>query len=128
MIRAGGQEYCIDPAGGVMGVLGRSWTLSLIGVLGNRGAIRFNELQDAVRGIGSKVLAQRLKELAELGLVSRTIFAEVPARVEYRLTVSGVQLRQALIPLLSWATARPSAVGTATRHRPSPLIASPAGR
>jgi DNA-binding HxlR family transcriptional regulator len=128
MIHVGGQEYCIDPAGGVIGVLGKSWTLSLIGVLGNRGATRFNELQDSVHGIGSKILAQRLKELGELKLVSRTVFAEVPARVEYRLTETGVQLRQALIPLLSWATAHPSASGVAHRASgPAQRVVPPSG-
>lgn len=125
MIHAGGQDYCIDPAGGVMGVLGRSWTLSLIGVLGNRGTLRFNELQDSVRGIGSKALAQRLKELAELGLISRNLFAEVPVRVEYHLTESGVELRQALIPLLSWATTHPSTDGTGPRARQTPAPTGP---
>ena len=108
MIHAGGREYCVDPAGGVLGLLGKGWALPLMGVLGNRSASRFNELQDAVRGIGGKVLSARLRELSELGLVTRKVYAEVPARVEYRLTEAGVQLREAMIPLLAWATIHPA--------------------
>ncbi len=124
MIRAGGREYCVDPAGGVLGLLGKGWALPLMGVLGNRSASRFNEIQDAVRGIGGKVLASRLRDLAEMGLVTRTVYAEVPARVEYRLTEAGIELREALIPLLAWATIHPVAPrprrGPAPRRRRTP--------
>ena len=108
MIHAGEREYCVDPAGGVLGLLGKGWALPLLGVLGNRPASRFSELQDAVRGIGGKVLSARLRELIDLGLVTRKVYAEVPARVEYRLTEAGLQLREALIPLLAWATVHPA--------------------
>ena len=111
MIHAGGRAYCVDPAGGVLGLLGKGWALPLLGVLGNRPDSRFNELQDAVRGIGGKVLTARLRELCELGLVTRKVYAEVPTRVEYRLTESGAQLREALIPLLAWATVHPAPLG-----------------
>jgi DNA-binding HxlR family transcriptional regulator len=107
MIHAGGREYCVDPAGGVLGLLGKSWALPLMGVLGNRSVSRFNELQDAVRGIGGKVLTARLRELSKLGLVTRKVYADVPTRVEYRLTEAGAQLREALVPLLAWATVHP---------------------
>lgn len=103
MIHVGDKEYCIDPAHGVIDVLGKKWTLALIGVLGNRQSSRFSELRDAVHGMGSKVLAERLKELQNLGLVAREAFAEVPVRTEYRLTESGTSLRRALAPLLGWA-------------------------
>jgi DNA-binding HxlR family transcriptional regulator len=103
MIRVDDKEYCIDPAHGVVDVLGKKWTLALIGVLGNRQNSRFSELRDAVHGMGSKALAERLKELQNLGLIAREAFAEVPVRTEYRLTESGTSLRRALVPLLGWA-------------------------
>ncbi len=103
MIRVDDREYCIDPVGGVVSVLGKKWTLPLIGVLGNRRTSRFSELRDAVKGMGSKALAERLKELQHLGLVTRELFAEVPTRTEYRLTTSGTSLRRALVPILGWA-------------------------
>jgi DNA-binding HxlR family transcriptional regulator len=103
MIQVDGREYCIDPAGGVIDLLGKKWTLSLIGVLGNRRSSRFSELRDAIVGIGSKTLAERLKDLQALGLVTREAFAEIPLRTEYRLTAAGSSLRWALVPLLGWA-------------------------
>ena len=103
MIHVHDRAYCIDPAGGLVSLLGKKWTLPLIGVLGNRPASRFSELRDAVRGMGSKALAERLKELQGLGLVSREAFADVPVRTEYRLTDRGLSLRLALVSLLEWA-------------------------
>lgn len=112
MIHVDGREYCIDPVAGIVGLLGKKWTLSLVGVLGNRPSSRFVELRDAIAGMGSKALAERLKELQRLGLVERTVYPEVPARVEYSLTASGVSLRRGLVPLLAWAAEQ-----TATTRR-----------
>jgi DNA-binding HxlR family transcriptional regulator len=98
MIQVDGKQYCIDPAGGVINLLGKKWTLPLI-----RRSSRFSELRDAIGGMGSKTLAERLKELQVLGLVTREAFAEVPVRTEYRLTEAGSLLRRALVPLLGWA-------------------------
>jgi DNA-binding HxlR family transcriptional regulator len=103
MIQIDGAPYCIDPAGGLLALLGKKWTLPLIGVLGNRSLSRFSELRDALPGIGSKSLAERLRELRSLGLIEREAFLEVPLRTEYRLTDAGASLRRALVPLLSWA-------------------------
>jgi DNA-binding HxlR family transcriptional regulator len=103
MIEVDGARYCIDPAGGVAEALGKKWTLPLIGVLGNRPRSRFGDLKGALDGIGSKALADRLRDLQGLGLVDREVFAEVPARVEYRLTSRGNEMRRALVPLLAWA-------------------------
>lgn len=103
MIHVDGTSYCIDPAGGVAEALGKKWTLPLIGILGNRPKNRFRELLQGLDGIGSKALSDRLQELRRLGLVSREAFAEVPTRVEYRLTPKGEGLRKALVPLLEWA-------------------------
>jgi DNA-binding HxlR family transcriptional regulator len=103
MIHVDGTSYCIDPAGGVAEAIGKKWTLPLIGILGNRPNHRFHQIRDDLAGIGSKALADRLKDLQRLGLVTRKVFAEVPSRVEYRLTDRGETLRRALVPLLDWA-------------------------
>jgi DNA-binding HxlR family transcriptional regulator len=103
MIRVDGLAYCIDPAGGIADALGKKWTLPLIGILGNRPKNRFHELLRGLEGVGAKALSDRLRELQGLGIVSREAFAEVPTRVEYRLTAKGLALRRALVPLLEWA-------------------------
>jgi DNA-binding HxlR family transcriptional regulator len=107
MIRIDGVEYCMDPAGGIADALGKKWTLPLIGILGNRPGHRFHEIREGLGPIGAKALADRLKELFDLGLVARTAFEEVPPRVEYRLTPKGESLRRALVPLLEWAAVEP---------------------
>ncbi|MCI4368606.1 MAG: helix-turn-helix transcriptional regulator [Thermoplasmata archaeon] len=112
MIEVDGASYCIDPAGGIAEALGKKWTLPLIGLLGNRPKHRFGELLGGLEGVGSKALADRLHDLQRLGLVSREVFAEVPARVEYRLTERGLELRRALVPLLAWAAQEGSGLRT----------------
>jgi DNA-binding HxlR family transcriptional regulator len=104
MIREGGREYCIDPAGGVADALGKKWTLPLIGVLGNRTQNRFHELAEALDGVGAKALTARLRELEDLGLVRRDVPRETMRWVEYRLTDRGLALRKALVPFLEWAS------------------------
>jgi len=54
-------------------------------------------------GISPKTLADRLKELTKAGLIKRENFAEIPPRVEYTLTQDGVEVRDAMLPLMEWA-------------------------
>ncbi|MFQ5908241.1 MAG: winged helix-turn-helix transcriptional regulator [Thermoplasmata archaeon] len=103
MIREGEKEYCLYPLDDFMTVLGKKWTLFVIAVLGNQERMRFNEIQSELRFVSSRTLADRLKELGDLGLIQRKAFNEIPPKVEYRLTGEGQALRRVLIPLLSWA-------------------------
>jgi DNA-binding HxlR family transcriptional regulator len=59
-------------------------------------------LRDALPGVSEKVLAQQLRQLEQDGLVHRSVFAEVPPRVEYSLTAFGQSLDSALEPLGEW--------------------------
>lgn len=64
--------------------------------------LRFTELEDAL-GISPKVLSQRLKELVEVGLVSRQSYDEIPPRVEYEPTAKAKELDPAFQFLYAWA-------------------------
>ena len=64
---------------------------------------RFNELQRMITGISQKMLTQTLRSLERDGLVTRTVFAEVPPRVEYALTPLGETLIDPLAALRNWA-------------------------
>ncbi|TVL89454.1 helix-turn-helix domain-containing protein [Streptomyces sp. SAJ15] len=64
---------------------------------------RFGELRRLVPGISEKVLVQQLRELEALGVVHREVFHELPLRVEYSLTPSGIALNEALEPLSAWS-------------------------
>lgn len=105
VIREEGEEYCIYPLDDVMDVLGKKWALFVVAVLGNEERTRFNELHRQLKGISPRTLTDRLRELEGLGLVRRTVYPEVPARVEYELTDPGERMRKALVPFLKWAIA-----------------------
>jgi len=64
---------------------------------------RFGELQRMITGISQKVLTQTLRSLERDGLVTRTVYAEVPPRVEYALTPLGETLIEPLAALREWA-------------------------
>lgn len=76
-------------------LIGDRWTPLIVRDLAP-GCRRFSELQRSLAGISPKTLSDRLRRLEEAGLISRTCFAEMPPRVEYRLTDKG----HALLPIL----------------------------
>jgi DNA-binding HxlR family transcriptional regulator len=82
--------------------IGDRWTVLIIGTLGD-GPRRFSEIRRAVEGISQKMLTQTLRGLERDGLVTRTVYAEVPPRVEYELTAAGETLREPLKALERWS-------------------------
>ena len=97
---------CLCPLEGVIDVISKKWTLLIVNVIGNHGRARFNKLMQELRGISPKTLADTLKQLREEGLINRESFAEIPPRVEYSLTSDGKRLREAIMPILTWAATR----------------------
>ena len=97
---------CLCPLEGVIDVISKKWTLLIVNVIGNHGRARFTKLMQELRGISPKTLADTLKQLQEEGLINRESFAEIPPRVEYSLTGDGKRLREAIMPILTWAAAR----------------------
>jgi len=69
----------------------------------NKGPTRFLKLQRYTKGISQKVLNDTLKQLENDGLISKTIFPEVPPRVEFELTQLGKELYPALEIIENWA-------------------------
>lgn len=78
------------------------WTALIIGILA-QSQRRFNELRRMIGGISQKMLTQTLRDLERDGLVKRTIYAEIPPRVEYELTALGRTLCGPLGSLTQWA-------------------------
>ncbi|OGX82065.1 transcriptional regulator, hxlr family protein [Hymenobacter coccineus] len=93
-----------------MGVVGGKWKPILIFTIGAK-RVRFGQLAHTVNLISRKVLTEQLKELEEDGIVIREAFAELPPRVEYRLSAHGLGLLPILEQLCQWNSARPPAVG-----------------
>src|ERR671920_1197801 len=72
-------------------LIGDRWTPLIVRDLA-LGCRRFSELQRSLAGISPKTLSDRLRRLEEAGIVTRACFAEMPPRVEYRLTEKGLAL------------------------------------
>jgi DNA-binding HxlR family transcriptional regulator len=113
----------LDPACPSRLVLDRvaeKWTglvvLALSDVELRDGKLRFGELRERIGGVAPKVLTQTLRNLERDGLVTRTVHAEVPPRVEYALTELGASLRAPLAAVQEWAEANVSTV-LANRER-----------
>lgn len=85
------------------------WKLVILFQLFGAKVRRFSELERQVTGISQKMLAQQLRQLEAEGIVQREVHAEVPPRVEYRLSDWGEQLCPALDGLLGWLQKRPEA-------------------
>ena len=64
--------------------------------------VRYKQFKQALKGISSKTLASRLKELEKAGILQRQSYNEIPPRVEYRLTAKGQELVESVISLLQW--------------------------
>lgn len=82
-------------------VIGGRWKAVILFHL-LHGMRRFSELQRALDGVTQRVLTLQLRELEADGVISRTVYAEVPPRVEYRLTEFGQSLRPVLLSLRDW--------------------------
>ena len=85
-------------------VLGKRWNGMIVATLGG-GSATFVALRRAVSGISDTVLSDRLAELAQAGLVARTVDAGPPVTVSYALTDSGERLLPILSELGQWAAA-----------------------
>ncbi|GAA4622265.1 helix-turn-helix domain-containing protein [Actinoallomurus vinaceus] len=78
------------------------WTLLIVATL-DQGSLRFTDLHHQVPGISQRMLTLTLRNLERDGLVSRTVYAEVPPRVEYALTPTGKSLIPPALALAGWA-------------------------
>ncbi|MDE5765523.1 MAG: helix-turn-helix transcriptional regulator [Ruminococcus sp.] len=82
-------------------IIGNKWKLLIIRNLLIR-PWRFNELRKSLEGVSQKVLTDNLRQLESDGIISRTVYPEVPPRVEYALTELGESLRPILNAMEIW--------------------------
>jgi DNA-binding HxlR family transcriptional regulator len=101
-----GVNICLCPLEGIMETLSRRWALAIVGALGNRQKLRYNEIMKRLGNISPKSLSDRLKELEKAGLIEREAYPEIPPRVEYSLTPEGEDLKKAIVPLIEWVNKR----------------------
>ncbi|MBQ8959863.1 MAG: helix-turn-helix transcriptional regulator [Ruminococcus sp.] len=91
------------PVATTVQLIGNKWKLLILRNLLVR-PWRFNELQKSLEGISQKVLTESLRSMESDGIVIRTVYAEVPPRVEYSLSELGETLRPILDAMQAWGT------------------------
>lgn len=84
-------------------LIGDKWKVLIIRDL-LTGTKRFNELMRSIGGITQKVLTSNLRAMETAGLVTRTVYPQVPPKVEYALTKTGYSLKPILDSMVVWGT------------------------
>ena len=103
------------PIRDVLDRIGDQWSLLVLDAL-ERGTRRFNELMRDLGDISKQMLSRTLKRLEEDGFVQRTVYPEVPPRVEYALTDLGRSFLVPLKELVAWANSHQGMVRDARRQ------------
>ncbi|WP_394777266.1 winged helix-turn-helix transcriptional regulator [Undibacterium sp.] len=97
-------NYAARGTENVLKILEGRWKLVIIFHLFASPVLRFSELEKVIPEVSQKMLTQQLRELESDGVVERTVYPQVPPRVEYALTTWGRALCPALDALLKWAS------------------------
>lgn len=98
-IKNGKSYHC--PVEAALDVIGGKWKPLILWALGDN-VLRFGELQKELPDINTKMLTKQLRALEEDGVIKRTVYPEVPPRVEYRITDFGKTLIPILEALCDW--------------------------
>jgi DNA-binding HxlR family transcriptional regulator len=91
------------PVREVLDRIGHKWATLVILQLGENEVMRFNELSHAIGDISQKMLTTTVRNLEADGFISRKMYAEIPPKVEYRLTPLGASLLPLIKDMVSWA-------------------------
>lgn len=91
------------PVATTVQMIGSKWKLLILRNLLQR-PYRFNELQKSLEGISQKVLTDSLRSMEADGIITRTVYAEVPPRVEYALSELGETMRPIIKSMEMWGT------------------------
>ena len=95
------KELPACPVETTLTLIGDKWKVLILRDL-LTGTKRFGELKKSVGNVSQKVLTAQLRAMEESGLLTRTVYAEVPPRVEYTLTELGESLKPILVAMLNW--------------------------
>ncbi|ARU54324.1 MAG: helix-turn-helix transcriptional regulator [Pseudomonadales bacterium] len=90
------------PIRNVVAQIGDKWSILILFCL-VEGPDRFNSLKSRIEGISQRMLTQTLRDMERDGYVERTVYPEVPVKVEYELTALGKGLAKSVWGLVSWA-------------------------
>lgn len=95
------EELPACPVEVALSLIGDKWKILILRDLVD-GKRRFGELRKSIGRVSQKMLTQQLRAMEEHGLVHREVFAEVPPRVEYSLTETGLSLKPILEAMAAW--------------------------
>ena len=90
------------PIRNVVAKIGDKWSMLILFAIVD-GPDRFNSIRSRIQGISQRMLTQTLRDLERDGYVNRTVYPEVPVRVEYELTDTGKALVKHLYAVVNWA-------------------------
>lgn len=102
------------PIRDVLDRIGDQWSLLVLATLAP-GTRRFSQLEREIGDISKQMLSKTLRRLEQDGFVAREVHAEVPPRVEYRLTTLGRSFLEPMRELIRWAEANQAAIVAARR-------------
>ena len=97
------KELPACPVETTLTLIGDKWKVLILRDL-LPGTKRFGELRKSIGTVSQKVLTTQLRQMEQCGLVIRTVYAEVPPRVEYTLTELGYSLKPVLDAMVTWGT------------------------
>ena len=100
------RNICAERLGDALRCIDGRWKMPILAHLSENETMRFSDLERAIPQASQKMLTQHLRELEADGIIARTIYPEVPPRVEYRLTNLGRGLKPVFLALAGWDEAR----------------------
>jgi DNA-binding HxlR family transcriptional regulator len=103
------------PAESTVELIGGRWKIIILWHL-FQGVKRYSELQRALMGVTQKVLTQQLRNMERDGLVTRTVYPQVPPKVEYSLTSLGMSLKPVVDAIHRWGAEHGNTTGTTTNR------------
>lgn len=92
----------------ILGMVSGKWKIMIFKALVTGKPVRFNQIQRHLKGVSAKVLREQLLELENDGIIRRTVYGEVPPRVEYSFTPAGLGILQAMMELRSYGSKLPN--------------------
>ena len=101
-IAPGDPLFC--PTETALGLIGGKWKGMILWCI-SRQTMRFNELHRAIPSISQRMLTKQLRELEEHDIIVRKVYAQIPPKVEYRLSAHGEALKPILDQLEDWSRA-----------------------
>jgi len=93
------------PVRNILSRMSDKWSLLILSTLNKNGILRYKDLMKNIPDISHKMLSCTLKRLEQDHLINRTMYHEIPPRVEYSLTQTGLELMPAIQLMVQWAQA-----------------------